>query len=55
MSNVMLYYLHRRASRLDVAKWPVGGSRLESIGNIVYGEIFTLFIVLISNEILGFL
>lgn len=23
---------------LDVNKWPVGGSRLETIGNIIYGK-----------------
>ena len=37
-SNVMLYYLHRKANSLDVDKWPVGGARLETIGNIVYGK-----------------
>ncbi|KAJ3976119.1 CDF-like metal transporter [Lentinula raphanica] len=36
-SNVLLWYLHRKARRLDVNKWPVGGARLENIGNIVYG------------------
>jgi len=37
LSNLLLYYLHKKASRLDVNKWPVGGARLENIGNIVYG------------------
>ena len=37
-SNVMLYCLHRKANSLDVNKWPVGGARLETIGNIVYGK-----------------
>ncbi|KAL4253625.1 Cation Diffusion Facilitator Transporter [Abortiporus biennis] len=36
-SNIMLYWLHRKADKLDANKWPVGGSRLETIGNIVYG------------------
>ncbi|KAF8172692.1 CDF-like metal transporter [Pholiota molesta] len=36
-SNVLLFWLHRKAERLDGNKWPVGGSRLETIGNIVYG------------------
>jgi divalent metal cation (Fe/Co/Zn/Cd) transporter len=36
-SNVLLFYLHKKASRMDVNKWPVGGARLETIGNIVYG------------------
>jgi len=38
-SNVVLYYLHNKASQLDVNKWPVGGSRLETIGNIIYGSL----------------
>jgi divalent metal cation (Fe/Co/Zn/Cd) transporter len=36
-SNVVLYWLHKKALKMDVSKWPVGGSRLETIGNIVYG------------------
>ncbi|CCL98147.1 uncharacterized protein FIBRA_00141 [Fibroporia radiculosa] len=36
-SNVVLYLLHKKALSLDHNKWPVGGSRLETIGNIVYG------------------
>lgn len=36
-SNVLLYYLHYKSSRMDVNKWPVGGARLETIGNVVYG------------------
>ncbi|KZT08742.1 CDF-like metal transporter [Laetiporus sulphureus 93-53] len=36
-SNVVLYWLHKRAMSLDLNKWPVGGLRLETIGNIVYG------------------
>ncbi|KAF8588346.1 CDF-like metal transporter [Ramaria rubella] len=38
-SNVMLVFLHRKANSLDVNKWPVGGARLETIGNIVYGAL----------------
>ena len=37
-SNVLLFWLHKKADALDANKWPVGGSRLETIGNIVYGE-----------------
>ncbi|KAF5376194.1 hypothetical protein D9757_009308 [Collybiopsis confluens] len=37
-SNIVLWYLHRKSKRLDVNKWPVGGARLENIGNIVYGR-----------------
>jgi len=36
-SNVLLFWLHRKGTKLDVNKWPVGGARLETIGNIVYG------------------
>lgn len=36
-SNVLLIWLHKKASALDLNKWPVGGARLETIGNIVYG------------------
>ena len=39
-SNVLLFYLNKKASRMDVNKWPVGGARLETIGNIVYGMLF---------------
>lgn len=34
----MLFWLHRKANNLDPANWPIGGARLETIGNIVYGE-----------------
>lgn len=36
-SNLMLFWINRKSATLDINKWPVGGSRLESIGNIVYG------------------
>ncbi|KAF4611966.1 hypothetical protein D9613_004089 [Agrocybe pediades] len=36
-SNILLFWLHRQASKLNSTKWPVGGARLETIGNIVYG------------------
>jgi len=38
-SNLLLFYLHKKAARLDLNKWPVGGSRLETIGNILYGSL----------------
>ncbi|KAF9257089.1 hypothetical protein L218DRAFT_975257 [Marasmius fiardii PR-910] len=37
-SNIVLFWLHRKAERLDSSKWPIGGSRLETIGNIVYDD-----------------
>lgn len=36
-SNFLLYYINYKASRMDVNKWPVGGARLETIGNVIYG------------------
>lgn len=36
-SNILLFWLHKKADALDNNKWPVGGARLETIGNIVYG------------------
>jgi divalent metal cation (Fe/Co/Zn/Cd) transporter len=40
--NVLLYYINHKSSRMDVNKWPVGGARLETIGNVVYGTLFWL-------------
>ena len=37
MSNLVLWRLHRLSKRLDTNKWPVGGARLQTIGNICYG------------------
>jgi len=37
MSNLLLWRLHRVSKKLDTNKWPVGGARLETIGNICYG------------------
>ncbi|KLO07318.1 CDF manganese transporter [Schizopora paradoxa] len=38
-SNILLFYLHKKALSLDINKWPVGGTRLQTIGNIVYGAL----------------
>ncbi|KAG6808035.1 hypothetical protein H0H92_005622 [Tricholoma furcatifolium] len=35
-SNILLFWINKKAERLDVNRWPVGGARLENIGNIVY-------------------
>ncbi|KAK0449919.1 hypothetical protein EV421DRAFT_1899407 [Armillaria borealis] len=40
-SNAVLFWLHLKAEKLDVNKWPVGGARLENIGNIVYGPLMS--------------
>lgn len=39
-SNIFLYWTHKKALSMDINKWPVGGSRLETIGNVVYGDSF---------------
>lgn len=40
-SNLVLFWLHKKAQKLNENKWPVGGSRLETIGNIVYGSLMS--------------
>jgi divalent metal cation (Fe/Co/Zn/Cd) transporter len=41
-SNALLFWLHRKAQNLNVNKWPVGGARLETIGNIIYGKCYVV-------------
>jgi len=53
-SNILLFWLHRKAARLDVNTWPVGGARLETIGNIVYGMFITLLPLIKANLLLRF-
>jgi hypothetical protein len=48
-SNVLLFWLHRKAQKMDINRWPVGGARLETIGNIVYGTSAAL----VSNRLLN--
>ncbi|KAF7299194.1 Cation diffusion facilitator [Mycena indigotica] len=36
LANMVLYYCHRLAVRADPRRYPSGGSRLETIGDIVY-------------------
>ncbi|KAJ7292980.1 CDF-like metal transporter [Mycena rebaudengoi] len=33
-SNILLFWLHKKANKMDVNAWPVGGARLETIGNM---------------------
>ncbi|KAF8131622.1 CDF manganese transporter [Boletus edulis] len=40
-SNLFLYLINKKADKMDVNKWPVGGARLETIGNIVYGSLMS--------------
>ncbi|KAG9078906.1 hypothetical protein FS749_009036 [Ceratobasidium sp. UAMH 11750] len=49
-SNLVLYWLHKKSSRLDINKWPVGGSRLETIGNICYGALMAAVNLVIVVE-----
>ncbi|KAH8991956.1 CDF-like metal transporter [Lactarius akahatsu] len=49
-SNFLLYYINHKSSRMDVNKWPVGGARLETIGNVIYGTMGSVnFIVIIES------
>ncbi|KAI9513113.1 CDF manganese transporter [Russula earlei] len=50
-SNFVLYFLHRKANRMDVNKWPVGGARLETIGNVIYGFLMgsVNFVVIVES------
>ncbi|KAI0305060.1 CDF manganese transporter [Russula brevipes] len=50
-SNFVLYYIHHKSSRMDVNKWPVGGARLETIGNVIYGFLMgsVNFVVIIES------
>ncbi|KAH9176875.1 CDF-like metal transporter [Lactarius sanguifluus] len=49
-SNFLLYYINHKSNRMDVNKWPVGGARLETIGNVIYGTMGSVnFIVIIES------
>ncbi|KAJ4485569.1 CDF-like metal transporter [Lentinula aciculospora] len=50
-SNILLLWLHRKAESLDAKKWPVGGARLETIGNIVYGTMSSVNLVVIVESV----
>jgi hypothetical protein len=39
LGNALLWKLHRKSKTLDLNKWPVGGERLTTIGNICYGAL----------------
>lgn len=49
-SNILLIWLHKKAGSLDVNKWPVGGARLETIGNIVYGSLMSSVNLVVTVE-----
>lgn len=43
LANLILWLAHRASDRAEERKWPVRGSRFETIGNIVYS--FLMFAV----------
>jgi divalent metal cation (Fe/Co/Zn/Cd) transporter len=55
MSNLVLWRLHRLSKRLDTNKWPVGGARLQTIGNICYGTNHWVSCLLFTQLSPGFL
>lgn len=50
MSNLLLWRLHRLSKKLDTNKWPVGGARLENIGNVCYGADHWIVASRLSNR-----
>jgi hypothetical protein len=55
MSNVLLWWLNRVSKKLDTNKWPVGGARLQTIGNICYGANLRVFYLTSTQSSPGFL
>ncbi|KAJ7505488.1 CDF manganese transporter [Mycena galericulata] len=52
MANLVLHIVHRKAVTADPRKYPSGGSRLETIGDIVYaGAMGSVSVVLIAFSI----
>ncbi|KAL1673296.1 cation efflux family-domain-containing protein [Schizophyllum commune] len=49
-SNFVLDWLHRKSQKLDANRWPVGGSRLETTGNIVYGFLMASVNLVVVTE-----
>ncbi|MCO5596165.1 hypothetical protein L7F22_050225 [Adiantum nelumboides] len=49
-ANIVLNLLHRKSHKLDERKWPIGGSRLENAGNIVYAAIMGCVSVVLIVE-----
>ncbi|TEB38731.1 hypothetical protein FA13DRAFT_1769908 [Coprinellus micaceus] len=51
-ANVLLFWLHRKVVQLDTNEWPVGGARLETIGNVIYGFLMaTVNLVVVVESI----
>ncbi|KAF7346126.1 Cation diffusion facilitator [Mycena sanguinolenta] len=52
LANAVLYYCHRQALNADPRRFPSGGSRLETIGDIVYASAMgSVSVVLIAFSI----
>ncbi|KAF7297784.1 Cation diffusion facilitator [Mycena kentingensis (nom. inval.)] len=52
LANLVLYYCHGLALRADPARYPSGGSRLETIGDIVYAvSMGSVSVVLIAFSV----
>lgn len=49
-ANLLLNVLHKKALKADEKKWPMGGSRFESIGNIVYGGLMGMVNLILIVE-----
>ncbi|KAK0550010.1 hypothetical protein OC846_003844 [Tilletia horrida] len=56
-ANLVLNWLHRKSKSVDETKWPIGGARFETIGNIVYaflmGSVSAILIVQSLVDIAG--
>ncbi|THV03053.1 cation diffusion facilitator 1 [Dendrothele bispora CBS 962.96] len=51
-ANFILNRLHKNSKKVDLAKYPVGGARLTTIGNIVYAfAMLTVSIILVAFSI----
>ncbi|KAK0213904.1 CDF-like metal transporter, partial [Armillaria fumosa] len=50
-SNVVLFWLHLKAEKLHMNKWPVGGARLENIGNVVYGRMSSVNLIVVVESV----
>lgn len=56
LANLILWLAHRASARAEEKKWPSGGSRFESIGNIIYSFIMAAVnLILIVQSIQSFI
>ncbi|KAJ9473986.1 ZT_dimer domain-containing protein [Pseudozyma hubeiensis] len=49
-ANIVLNWLHRKSEKVDDRKWPIGGSRFEPIGNIVYAALMGMVSAILVVE-----